>query len=66
MNLRLDKFISLLSKECIVVAISDTPDYESEKLLGVRKLESGTEEGRSFGLFEILLLCSMILRVFRF
>ena len=54
MNLRLDKCISLLSQECIAVAISDTPDYESEKLLGVRKLESSTNTNQALRRDEVL------------
>ena len=54
MNLRLDKFISLFSKKCIVAAISDTPDYESEKLLGIRKLESSTGTNQALRRDEVL------------
>ena len=54
MNLRLDKFISLLSKEYIAVAITDTPDYESGKLLWVTKLESSTSTNQTMRRDEVL------------
>ena len=54
MNLKLHKSILLLSKEYIAVAISDTPDYESGKLLGVRKLESSTSTNQATRRDEVL------------
>ena len=53
MNLRPDKFISLLSKECIAVAISDTPVYESGLLLRV-KLEFSSSTNQSLRRDDVL------------